>query len=67
MRLHHKVIEMLPVWENSLEKNDLLLFVGDANAQDHLKYVANNFYEFHCVYYGREKSFFNKSYAKKLI
>jgi len=67
MRLRNKGIEMLPAWESSLEKNDLLLFAGDANAQDHLEYIANNFYEFHYAYYGKEKSFFNKFCAKKLI
>ena len=67
MRLRNKVVEMLPDWESSLEKNDLFLFAGDANAQDHLEYIANNFYEFHYAYYGEEKSYFNKFWAKKRI
>ena len=67
MRLRNKVIEMLPSWESSLETNDLFLFAGDANAQNHLEYIANNFYEFYYAYYGEEKSFFNKFWAKKHI
>jgi len=64
MRVRNKEIEILPDWEGSLEKNDLFLFAGDANAQDHLEYIANNFYEFHYAYYGEEKSFFNNLWKK---
>ena len=67
MRVRHKEIEILPDWESSLERNDLLLFAGDENAQDHLEYIANNFYEFHYAYYGEEKSFFNKLWKKEPI
>jgi len=65
MRVRHKEVEILPDWESSLQRNDLFLFAGDANAQDHLEYIANNFYEFHYAYYGEEKSFLNKLWRKK--
>ena len=67
MRVRNKKVELLPSWESTLEKNDLFLFAGDANAQDHLEYIANNFYEFHYAYYGEEKSFFNKLWKKEPI
>ncbi|MEZ7933485.1 MAG: NAD-binding protein [Sulfurospirillum sp.] len=67
MRVRNKKVELLPSWKSTLEKNDLFLFAGDANAQDHLEYIANNFYEFHYAYYGEEKSFFNKLWKKEPI
>lgn len=67
MRVRNKEIEILPDWESSLEKNDLFLFAGDANAQNHLEYIANNFYEFHYAYYGVEKSFLSKLWKKESI
>ena len=67
MRVRHKEIEILPDWESSLERNDLFLFAGDANAQDHLEYIANNLYEFHYAYYGEEKSFLSELWRKKPI
>lgn len=58
MRIRNKEIIFLPDWESPLEKNDLFLFAGDENAQDHLEYIVNNIHEFHYALYGQEKSFF---------
>ena len=58
MRIRNKEIIFLPDWESPLEKNDLFLFAGDENAQDHFEYIVNNIHEFHYALYGQEKSFF---------
>jgi len=55
MRIRHKEVTLLPDWSSSIEKNDLFLFAGDANAQDHLEYIAQNYYEFCYALYGTEK------------
>lgn len=55
MRIRHKEVTLLPEWNSSIEKNDLFLFAGDANAQDHLEYIAQNYYEFRYALYGTEK------------
>lgn len=67
MRVRKKEILMLPSWDSRIEKNDLFLFAGDANAQNQLEYIANNFYEFHYAFYGEEKSFLNKLWRKDTL
>lgn len=59
MQLHNEQIIFFPTWDAIIKKNDLFLFAGDANAKDHLEYIANNLYEFHYAFYGKEKSFFS--------
>ncbi|MBV5279522.1 MAG: potassium channel family protein [Campylobacteraceae bacterium] len=68
MRLRQKNILFLPDWESPLLRDDLFLFAGDKNAQDHLEYIVNNIHEFHYAFYGEEKSFFLpflKKYSNK--
>lgn len=67
MRVRKKEILMIPPWDSTIEKNDLFLFAGDANAQNQLEYIANNFYEFHYAFYGEEKSFLNKLWRKDTL
>ncbi|ACZ11114.1 potassium channel family protein [Sulfurospirillum deleyianum] len=64
MRIRQKKVELLPDWETPLERNDIYLFAGDANAKDHLEYIANNVYEFYYAYYGEEKSSFKRWFSK---
>lgn len=65
MLVRQKEIVLLPSWDTLLEKNDLFLFAGDANAQDHLEYITMNPHEFHYALYGKEKGFFNTFFAKR--
>jgi hypothetical protein len=55
---------MLPSWDTLLEKNDLFLFAGDTNAQEHLEYITLNHYEFHYALSGSEYGFFNRFFTK---
>ena len=64
MCVRNKEVIMLPSQEMLLEKNDLLLCAGDANAQEHMEYILNNDHEFHYALYGEEKGFFNR-FVKK--
>jgi voltage-gated potassium channel len=64
MLVRNKAITLLPSWDTRLEKNDLYLWAGDANAQDHLETIALNQYEFHYALYGTEYGFFNRFFAK---
>ena len=67
MRIRNKEIAFLPDWDSPLEKNDLFLFAGDENAQDHLEYIINNIHEFHYALHGREKSFLAPFFKNKPI
>lgn len=64
MLVRRKEVILLPSWETNLEKNDLLLFAGDANAQDHLEYITQNPHEFYYALYGKEKGFFHALFTK---
>jgi len=64
MQIRHKEVLLLPEWTNTIEKNDLFLFAGDANAKDHMEYIAQNFYEFNYALHGIEKNFFSKIWSK---
>ncbi len=64
MLVRHKEVVMLPSWDTVLEKNDLFLLAGDANAQEHLEYIALNRYEFHYALHGEEYGFFNQFWQK---
>ena len=64
MLVRRKEVVLLPSWETNLEKNDLLLFAGDANAQDHLEYITQNPHEFYYALYGKEKGFFHALFTK---
>ncbi|MDD2383380.1 MAG: NAD-binding protein [Sulfurospirillaceae bacterium] len=56
MRIRNKEITFLPEWDSPIHQDDLFLFAGDVNAQDHLEYIVNNIHEFHYAFYGQEKS-----------
>ena len=64
MLVRRKEIILLPSWETTLEKNDLLLFAGDTNAQNHLEYITQNPDEFYYALYGKEKGFFHALFTK---
>ena len=64
MLVRQKKVILLPSWETVLEKNDLLLFAGDANAQNHLEYITMNPNEFHYALYGKEKGFLHTLFTK---
>ena len=64
MCVRNKEVMMLPPEDMLVEKNDLLLFAGDANAKEHLEDIFNNEYEFHYALYGNEKGFFNQLFRK---
>ena len=64
MLVRRNEVILLPSWETNLEKNDLLLFAGDANAQDHLEYITQNPHEFYYALYGKEKGFFHALFTK---
>lgn len=64
MLVRRKEVILLPSWETILEKNDLLLFAGDANAQNHLEYITQNPDEFYYALYGKEKGFFHALFTK---
>lgn len=64
MQIRHKEVFLLPEWTTTMEKDDLFLFAGDANAKDHMEYIAQNFYEFNYALHGVEKSFFSCMQAK---
>ncbi len=60
MRLRQKEVTLLPSKDSLMEKNDVYLFAGDANAKDHLEYIAQNSHEFHYALFGTEEGFFNR-------
>jgi len=64
MLVRNKEVILLPSWDMTLEKNDLLLCAGDANAQNHFEYIMMNAHEFHYALYGREKGFFNTLFTQ---
>jgi len=64
MLVRHKEVLMLPSWDTLLEKNDLFLFAGDTNAQEHLEYILLNHYEFHYALHGSEYGFLNRFFTK---
>lgn len=64
MLVRNKKVTLLPSWETVLEKNDHYLFAGDANAKEHLEYIAQNINEFHYALYGTEKGFLNGFWQK---
>jgi len=64
MLVRNKEVILLPSWDMTLEKNDLLLCAGDANAQNHFEYIMMNAHEFYYALYGREKGFFNTLFTQ---
>lgn len=67
MHVRHKEVRLLPSWDTPMEKNDLFLFAGDANAQNHLEYIVLNPHEFHYALYGSEKGFLNQFFIKSTV
>lgn len=61
--IRNKAVQLLPSWETPLQKHDLFLFAGDANAKNHLEYIVMNPNEFHYALYGSEKGFLNQFLA----
>jgi len=60
MRLRNKEVSLFPTWDETIGVNDLFLFAGDENAQEHLESIAQNYYEFYYALEGKEKSIFGK-------
>lgn len=46
---------LLPSWDTELMVGDKILFASDSESMSDAKYIAQNIYEFHYVYYGNEK------------
>lgn len=67
MLIRHKTISLLPSWDTPLQKHDLFLFAGDANARSHLEYIVMNPNEFHYALYGSERGFLNQFFTKNNI
>jgi hypothetical protein len=51
---------LLPSWDNEIKVGDELLFACDENAKIDIEYIANNWYEFYYVAFGKERSYFEK-------
>jgi len=51
---------LLPSWDMELEIEDKILFASTEEAQEDIKWIAKNIYEFYYVYFGKEKNMFNK-------
>lgn len=64
MRIRNKEVVLLPLNDSFMEKNDLFLFAGDANAKDHLEYIVQNSHEFHYALFGTEEGFLNRFFYK---
>lgn len=56
---------ILPSWEMELEIGDKVLFASTEEAQDDIKWIIKNIYEFYYVYFGKEKNMFNKIFKGK--
>ena len=67
MLVRNKEVILLPSWETFLQENDLFLFAGDANAQNHLEYITMNSHEFHYALYGNEKGLLNALWQKQAL
>jgi len=56
---------LLPSWDMEIEIEDKILFASTMEAQDDVKWIAKNIYEFYYAYYGKEKNMFNKIFKGK--
>jgi Trk K+ transport system NAD-binding subunit len=56
---------ILPSWDEPLNVNDQILFACDAHAKSDMEYIAQNKYEFHYAYTGREKRTILSSFFKQ--
>jgi Trk K+ transport system NAD-binding subunit len=57
---------IMPFWDMQLKENDKILFAANEDSKDDALWIAKNLYEFHYIYYGKEKNFFDTLFRKRV-
>ena len=54
------VPDLLPSWSTEIEIGDKILFASDEDAEEDVRFISENIYEFYYAYFGKEKNLINK-------